>query len=77
MTTVGTIESLWRYPVKSMSGERRNKIFLGFAGVYCAVVVEGSIADGDSLMLVDYRGVEKGNCHEPPAQIRKPRPFVG
>ena len=34
MTTVGTIESVWRYPVKSMSGERRNKVFLGFAGVY-------------------------------------------
>ncbi|MGA9363366.1 MAG: MOSC domain-containing protein [Bacteroidota bacterium] len=34
MTTVGSIESLWRYPVKSMSGEQRNKIFLGFAGVY-------------------------------------------
>jgi uncharacterized protein len=34
LKTVGTIESLWRYPVKSMSGERRNKVFLGFAGVY-------------------------------------------
>jgi hypothetical protein len=34
MTTVGTIESLWRYPVKSMSGEQRNKVFLGFAGIY-------------------------------------------
>lgn len=34
MTTVGTIESVWRYPVKSMSGEQRKKIFLGFAGVY-------------------------------------------
>jgi uncharacterized protein YcbX len=34
MTTVGTIGSLWRYPVKSMSGERRDKLFLGFAGVY-------------------------------------------
>ena len=34
MTTVGTIESLWRYPVKSMSGVRGNKVFLGFAGIY-------------------------------------------
>lgn len=34
MTTVGTIESLWRYPVKSMSGERRNKVFIGFPGIY-------------------------------------------
>src|SRR5262245_61900757 len=30
---VGTIESLWRYPVKSMRGERLAKAFLGFAGV--------------------------------------------
>ena len=34
MTTIGTIESLWRYPVKSMGGEQCRKIFLGFAGVY-------------------------------------------
>lgn len=34
MTTVGTIESLWRYPVKSMSGERCNKVFVGFPGIY-------------------------------------------
>ena len=34
MTTIGTIESLWRYPVKSMSGEQLPEIFIGFAGVY-------------------------------------------
>ncbi len=34
MKIVGTVESLWRYPVKSMSGEPRKKLFLGFAGVY-------------------------------------------
>lgn len=31
---VGTVESLWRYPVKSMRGERLVQAFLGFAGVY-------------------------------------------
>jgi uncharacterized protein YcbX len=34
MATVGTIESLWRYPVKSMRGEVMDELFVGFAGVY-------------------------------------------
>ena len=34
MTTVGTVESLWRYPVKSMSGEAMTEVFMGFSGFY-------------------------------------------
>ena len=34
MTTVGTVESLWRYPVKSMSGEAMTESFMGFSGFY-------------------------------------------
>jgi uncharacterized protein len=34
VTTVGTVESLWRYPVKSMSGEAMTEVFMGFAGIY-------------------------------------------
>lgn len=34
MKTVGTVESLWRYPVKSMGGEALAESFIGFAGVY-------------------------------------------
>lgn len=34
MTTVATVESLWRYPVKSMAGEELSEAFLGFSGVY-------------------------------------------
>jgi uncharacterized protein YcbX len=34
MRTVGKIESVWRYPVKSMRGERLPEIFAGFAGIY-------------------------------------------
>ncbi len=34
MQTVGKVESLWRYPVKSMRGEQLQEAFLGFAGVY-------------------------------------------
>ena len=34
MTTIGTVESLWRYPVKSMSGEEMTELFMGFSGVY-------------------------------------------
>src|SRR5690349_14641393 len=34
MTVVGTVESVWRYPVKSMRGEEAAAIFAGFPGVY-------------------------------------------
>jgi uncharacterized protein len=34
VTTVGTVESLWRYPIKSMSGEALNEAFMGFSGFY-------------------------------------------
>lgn len=34
MSIVGTVESLWRYPVKSMRGEERDEMFAGYAGVY-------------------------------------------
>ncbi len=34
MKVVGRIESLWRYPVKSMRGEELQEAFVGFPGVY-------------------------------------------
>jgi uncharacterized protein len=34
MSTIGRVESVWRYPVKSMRGEQVEEIFAGFAGVY-------------------------------------------
>jgi uncharacterized protein YcbX len=34
MGIVGKVESLWRYPVKSMRGEQLQEAFVGFAGVY-------------------------------------------
>jgi uncharacterized protein len=34
MAIVGKVESLWRYPVKSMRGEALSEAFVGFAGVY-------------------------------------------
>ena len=33
MTVVGRVESLWRYPVKSMRGEELREAFIGFSGV--------------------------------------------
>src|SRR6266446_973865 len=32
--TVGRVESLWRYPVKSMRGEELQEVFVGFPGLY-------------------------------------------
>jgi uncharacterized protein YcbX len=34
MSIIGTVESLWRYPVKSMRGAALSEAFVGFAGVY-------------------------------------------
>src|SRR5262245_560289 len=34
MAAIGKVESLWRYPVKSMAGEELEEMFVGFAGVY-------------------------------------------
>lgn len=46
MALIGTVESLWRYPVKSMRGEELEEMFAGYAGVYgdrlFAFVSEGS-----------------------------------
>src|SRR5947207_9852278 len=49
MTTIGTVESLWRYPGKSMRGEELNAIFAGYAGVY-----------GDRLFAFESSGSSKG-----------------
>jgi uncharacterized protein len=34
MNTVGAVEKLWRYPVKSMAGEAIEQAFVGYAGVF-------------------------------------------
>jgi uncharacterized protein YcbX len=34
MSIIGRVESLWRYPVKSMRGEELDEMFAGYAGVY-------------------------------------------
>ena len=34
MKIIGKVESLWRYPVKSMRGEELDEMFAGYAGVY-------------------------------------------
>jgi uncharacterized protein YcbX len=34
MSVIGKVDSLWRYPVKSMRGEELEEAFAGFSGVY-------------------------------------------
>ena len=34
MSIIGKVDSLWRYPVKSMRGEELDEAFAGFSGVY-------------------------------------------
>ena len=49
VSVVGKVESLWRYPVKSMRGEELNEMFTGYAGVY-----------GDRLFAFASSANEKG-----------------
>ena len=34
MSVIGNVDSLWRYPVKSMRGEELDEGFIGFSGFY-------------------------------------------
>jgi len=34
MSVIGTVEGIWRYPVKSMRGEELDDAFVGFSGIY-------------------------------------------
>ena len=34
MSIIGKVDSLWRYPVKSMRGEELDEAFVGFSGIY-------------------------------------------
>ncbi|MEY2550315.1 MAG: N-terminal beta barrel domain, partial [Verrucomicrobiota bacterium] len=34
MGLIGKVDSLWRYPVKSMRGEELEEMFAGYGGVY-------------------------------------------
>src|SRR5947208_14475938 len=34
MSVIGKIDSLWRYPVKSMRGEELDEAFAGYSGIY-------------------------------------------
>lgn len=34
MSTIATVDGLWRYPVKSMRGEQLDEAFVGFVGIY-------------------------------------------
>lgn len=67
MSPIGTIESIWRYPVKSMRGETLDEIFVSFAGmmgdrVYGIVNGDGNpafpwftIRDYEALLLYQPR----------------------
>src|SRR5216117_3218217 len=34
MSMIGRVDSVWRYPVKSMRGEELDEAFAGFSGIY-------------------------------------------
>jgi uncharacterized protein YcbX len=67
MNIIGKVDSLWRYPVKSMRGEELDEAFLGFSGVY-----------GDRLFAFTSSAAPKGfpylTCREQREMLRyRPR----
>jgi uncharacterized protein YcbX len=71
MAIIGKVDSLWRYPVKSMRGEEMEEMFAGYSGVYgdrlFAFVSEGSpkgfpyFTGRDQRQMIRYRA----RFHEP------------
>lgn len=63
MTIIGTVESLWRYPVKSMRGEELTEAFMGFSGFY-----------GDRCYAIKNSAARKGfpylNANTQPQMLR-------
>ena len=56
MSIIGTVESLWRYPVKSMRGEELGELFASYGGVY-----------GDRLFAFEARRAQRASRFLPDA----------
>jgi uncharacterized protein YcbX len=59
MTIVGSVESLWRYPVKSMAGERIEDAFVGYAGVFgdrCCAFLNAAAPEGFPFLTARNKG---------------------
>lgn len=75
MKTIGTVESVWRYPVKSMRGEELDEIFAGFAGVYCdRLFAFHSSASRAGLPYLTARDQRRMLCFRP--RFRQPEKAV-
>ncbi len=67
MNRIGELESVWRYPVKSMRGEQIDpdtaeiqpilkhiaRNHNGFADAYAAILTEGTVSAVDEIRLLD------------------------
>jgi hypothetical protein len=81
VSTIGTVDSLWRYPVKSMRGEEMDEMFVGYAGVYgdrLFAFVSDRNAKGfpyftgrDQRQMIRYRARFRGNAAAAPSNRRE------
>jgi len=75
MKVIGTVESLWRYPVKSMRGEEMTEAFMGFSGFYgdrCYAFKNSSARKGFPYLSATAQ--ERMLCYRP--QFRYPERAV-
>ena len=60
MSIVGKVDSLWRYPVKSMRGEELKEAFAGYPGVYGDRVSASKVRQ----VLRDFRISQRANSED-------------
>jgi uncharacterized protein YcbX len=53
MNRFASVESLWRYPVKSMRGEELESTFVGYIGGYGDRIYSFRLSEGDAVTLLD------------------------
>ena len=84
MSTVGTVQEIWRYPVKSMRGEQLESVFVAFSGlmgdrVYGLINNEADPAfpwhtarEQEPLLLYTPRFVDGAGTRRPARGRRRP-----
>ena len=63
MSNIGKVDSLWRYPIKSMRGEELDEAFAGFSGIY-----------GDRILAFRSSASPRRRCRgrdDPPGRSRR------
>jgi hypothetical protein len=76
MSIIGKVDSLWRYPVKSMRGEEMDEMFAGYAGVYGDRLF-AFVSDGSPKGFPYFTGRDQRQMIRYRARFREPAKAAG